>query len=794
MAGRRLEKFNMKTRDMDEDLLEALAGIDWPGDMVAAGDRTPVIPGLEVEGLGTVGLPLSNAQARALIRQCRQAPYGKGTQTLVDTDVRCVWEMDPAHFELTNPKWEALIESILEEVQQRLGLAECKLSAHLYKLLLYEKGSFFLPHRDGERLDAMVATLIVALPCVHEGGELVVRHEGREHEITFPGAASGFELSYAAFYADCSHEVRPLRCGHRLCLVYNVTLARSRRRKPLGAPSWGAVTARVAELLGDWRDAGETEKRVMTLEHAYTQDGLTFDTLKGADRARAEVLFEAAEQAGCIAHLALITLWQLGAVDHDYSDYNDYSYRRRRRYDSRYDDYDEDSGSGHEMGEIIDTSLTASHWSDRHGNARQFGEMPVDDDEVVTGDALDDGDPSEEEFEDYTGNAGLTLERWYHRAAIVLWPREQHFAVLCGAGTQAAIGGLKVMVQELRRDSKEEREATRRDGLQFAGAIIDGWKSPAPRWLGDADGKTDRSIFSKLLCKLDDPELMRRFLSEIVPNDGSAEIHHEFTKLCRRHGLGAFEAELAHVLDTASEATLLRNAKLLHLLCRQPDHDKTDAAACARLCESAVAALERFDGQPPKNAREFRKIDRTALLVTLVNAMLEAGAQRPLRKVIDHTLAHREHYGLTDTHLAAIFKLAPRLEALSPPGKAIAHWLSACRRELRRRTAQAPQAPRDYRRDAELSCECADCRVLGRFLANPDERECRMPLNKDRRRHLHGIIEANRCDVTHVTERRGRPFTLVCTKTTASYERACKTFERDKRNLSRIVGIEEGLG
>ena len=165
--------------------------------------------------------------------------------------------------------------------------------------------------------------------------------------------------------------------------------------------------------------------------------GLTLDKLKGVDRARAEALFEAAEQAGCIAHLALITLWQLGDVDYDHSDY---SRRRRWEYGSRYvDDHDEDPGGEHEMGEIINTSLTASHWSDRHGNARQFGEMTVDDDEVVTGDALDDGEPSEEEFEDYTGNAGLTLERWYHRAAIVIWPRERHFAVLCGAGTQAAI-------------------------------------------------------------------------------------------------------------------------------------------------------------------------------------------------------------------------------------------------------------------------------------------------------------------------------------------------------------------
>mgnify|MGYP000179807652 CR=1 FL=1 len=37
-------------------------------------------------------------------------------------------------------------------------------------------------------------------------------------------------------------------------------------------------------------------------------------------------------------------------------------------------------------------------------------------------------------------NAGMTIERWYHRAAVVIWPRERHFDVLCGAGTDAAIG------------------------------------------------------------------------------------------------------------------------------------------------------------------------------------------------------------------------------------------------------------------------------------------------------------------------------------------------------------------
>lgn len=112
---------------MHANLIRALAKVDRPGEVCAAGDLPLTMPGLEVEGVGTLRLPLAETQARALIKRCRQAPYGKGTKTLVDTDVRRVWEMDPACFELTNPKWDLLIESILHEVQQRLGLEERKL-------------------------------------------------------------------------------------------------------------------------------------------------------------------------------------------------------------------------------------------------------------------------------------------------------------------------------------------------------------------------------------------------------------------------------------------------------------------------------------------------------------------------------------------------------------------------------------------------------------------------------------------------------------------------------------------
>ena len=216
---------------MHDALIHALATVDRPGNFCMAGDLPLTMPGLVVEGLGTLRLPLGKAQARKLIGCCHQAPYGKGTQTLVDTAVRRGWGLDAEQIEFTNPRWELLIESIVDEMRLQLGLEAHKLTAHLYKLLVYEKGSFFLPHRDGEKLDRMVATLVVVLPSEHKGGELIVSHAGKQHELSFAGAASGREVSYAAFYADCEHEVKPLESGYRLCLTYNVVLAKSRGKK-----------------------------------------------------------------------------------------------------------------------------------------------------------------------------------------------------------------------------------------------------------------------------------------------------------------------------------------------------------------------------------------------------------------------------------------------------------------------------------------------------------------------------------------------------------------------------------
>jgi hypothetical protein len=53
----------------------------------------------------------------------------------------------------------------------------------MYKLLVYDQGSFFVSHRDTEKAPGMFATLVVVLPSASTGGELVVRHSRLRHSL-----------------------------------------------------------------------------------------------------------------------------------------------------------------------------------------------------------------------------------------------------------------------------------------------------------------------------------------------------------------------------------------------------------------------------------------------------------------------------------------------------------------------------------------------------------------------------------------------------------------------------------
>ncbi len=842
-----------------QQILDILATIDRPGTFCASGPLPAELPGLEVTGVGPIALPLEKRQAAALKKIARQAPYGKGTRTLVDTDVRRVWEIDADQVALANPRWRDVLKQAVEATQSELGLGEQKLAAHLYKLLLYEPGSFFRPHRDGEKLDRMVATLVIALPSEHKGGELVVRHEGREQTVDF-SPTSRFTTQFAAFYADCDHEIRPVTAGFRLALVYNLTLEKSKRA--IGAPTSHKQIAAAAGLLGAWirekpaeRDANSGPRPPMLavlLDHQYSQAGLTRSALKGVDRARADVLFAAAREAGCDASLALVTYWESGSAEP--SDDHGYGYGRGRRY-SRYndesdDEFDDTGGGEHEMGEVFDSSLLAENFSDADENSLAFGQIYLTDEEIVANEPLGEGEPSREDFEGYTGNAGMTLDRWYHRAAVMLWPATARFDVLCQAGMNAAVGGLEQAILHWQQSGKSEREALQQECLNFARRIIANW--PAREYasgyssehgssyssgygsaaLDDADetqdddedefddgdssdvegddfdesddldetaesggGVRNEQAASKvvrrplllLLQELGDASLIAAWIRDVLAKDASIDPVATLGDVCGQFGWATFAAELRELFDGTSNETIERDARLLADFALRKSKDSDRRRLCSDLAGRIVAALERWEPKPKKRDWQAKQVNLRALLQPLAQACVALEEPRLLSRVVRYVLDRPKEFDLTTIQVPTLLDLEPWLKrGVKHPIAPLQEWLTGVFAELESSKTNPPPEPKDWRREPATGCKCADCAELNSFLKDPNIERLRLPLAEQRRRHLHDVIDSQRLDTTHVTERRGRPYTLVCTKTKASHERAVKAYQLDCDHWAQI--------
>ena len=77
---------------------------------------------------------------------------------------------------------------------------------------------------------------------------------------------------------------------------------------------------------------------------------------------------------------------------------------------------------------------------------------------------------------------------------------------------------------------------------------------------------------------------------------------------------------------------------------------------------------------------------------------------------------------------------------------------------------------------------------LGRFLADPERQTWFLKAAEAERRHVEDGIHRAGADLDMMTDRRGRPYSLVCTKNQASYERRARQRRQDLKDLALLAG------
>lgn len=387
-----------------------------------------------------IGLPVPADQVEALCQRARPARHGYKDETRLDPGVRDTWEIPGSQIVFSGA------DSLpLEQLRIGLGLPRgCHLQAQLYNLLIYKPGQFFAPHQDLEKSAGMIGTLVLILPSGATGGDLVIEHQG-ERKV-FVG--SPVDLTLIAFYADCRHEVQPVRDGHRVALTFNLSLE--------GTPvvnSPAATTDRLTTELGrlfnlpaaasergdaevaapalrqeDEPEQDPPRRLVFLLDHQYTRAGLGWDSLKGADVASAAALREAAARLDCEMALTLADVHE-GWIGED--KYHEHGPAREGWNKGDAVDriirhaYGGPVPTCSEVFSSLRIDIELRHWVGTGEPPIGVQPSTVDPQELCCSFLSSALRPFRSAVEPYLGNEGGTVERWFHRAAIVIWPRDQ---------------------------------------------------------------------------------------------------------------------------------------------------------------------------------------------------------------------------------------------------------------------------------------------------------------------------------------------------------------------------------
>jgi hypothetical protein len=478
------------------------------------------------------------------------------------------------------------------------------------------------------------------------------------------------------------------------------------------------------------------------LDHEYSSRSLSWSRLKAADRSAASAVMQVADELGAHCSLALAHVhetWQCEPEDYGY----EYGYR------SRYSRVPELplAAEDYTLTDLVDDSVALRYWMGRDGRPSDARGGVVRSHELCFNKTSDDLTPFEIHHEGWQGNYGNTVERWYHRAALVLWPAEHDFDLRAEENHAWAVEMLAAL------PSADEDLLNR----QCRGLVA--WWPKAPDAGSGVLPTASYALLMKVALRVDDPALALGLLARIGESGLTDKaLFAGLRALIERHGV-----EWGLSLCTRWVPRYARADWCQHIddLCESMTETDGPARAFATqlVAREASAWSERA-----REAREewlspkahHQEAGVFASLLAASGMLKEHGMQRALMETAA-TLSELAQLAIVERAL-----LHPRAATLKKAlkGSELVKQAVALARAGRKGRAREPD---DWSLDVALHCPCADCKELHLFLSARDAR-LDWPLAKARRQHSHRVIDSRALPVSHATLRQGSPYRLQLSK------------------------------
>ena len=486
------------------------------------------------------------------------------------------------------------------------------------------------------------------------------------------------------------------------------------------------------------------------VEHEYD---FSLDSLKYHDRPRAQALLQACKEAGYDACLGLVTYYQMGSLDGVDYGYYDYNY-----------DYGESDGI---MGEVYEDSLYIENWAKT--TTPGLGRLEITKKNLLSSVDWDNDEPIQKFEEGFTGNAGMTIEYFYHYGALIFWHKKYEIHLLKACKKEVQLEWLDYYTG-LANDDKENYYKNNSKNLLslIINDPIDTYYLPE-----------NCNAISKTLILLKDKDLLRDAFRSLL--------FHMFTKididkwlgLIKIYPLPEFSDFFKKIREEGEDSHVAHYLDILYTLSLYgSEHMKYGPFIQKELKELPYTI------ETAKKTKNDKKTQIRIIYLSLClseNKTDQLWVERTLEPIVHK--ASRTY--VNDTLCQALSQYHKTTGKAQ--GMLAAQLRAFCIGSLEERVANKPSPPGNWTRPIPVKGDqYEEWKLLSAFMASPTEHVFELKKNQEYRERMERIIKHSSVNLTCETIRKGSPYTLKLTKNQNSYEKSMREWERDVELLKTI--------
>ncbi|KOR30767.1 hypothetical protein TI05_13440 [Achromatium sp. WMS3] len=431
----------------------------------------------------------------------------------------------------------------------------------------------------------------------------------------------------------------------------------------------------------------------------------------------------------------------------------------RRRYSSRYDEYDEDDLDESDFEECdVDTEEVYAHsLIDITGEKLKLNKLTLDEDKLIAKTPLREGPGYGYSISEATGNEGATKDLWYHRGAVILWPKERSFELATKMDVEYAIHLLQTELQQ----PKPKNNKYGRHIIQLAAHII------------KKHHDYEINGIATEIIQIGNIPLLKEFLQKYMSRgfDVDAKI---IKQILERFGWQHFAETIHNYLIKQNSIQWLKSLMLEYAYIPEDG---------IPLMSEWVTELWQAELEPKYGHNSYTQKSITNVIPTVLWLNLD----NLIDKIIERLATQEAPEFLTDTYGPALVDILKMLKKHYYDPLSFKKFTDDIQKRIATTLPKAPDAPTNWAREGRLNCDCPFCTKINEFL--PDPKQDKIIFSKTLKRnltHIESEISKSQVDLEVIIRRTPPKFEGICKKNSSNYNRRLDLFNRAQQILQDL--------